>query len=126
MKKTHLKISLNEEEILQSFKMKERKISDKQIYRSIAFEYRQNYKQGIEINILSKILSNMYYPNDTEEDAVQRGKLKHIIENAFSFYLTDMKYINEKKFVQAMQSIDEYQNSENNKVFLTKLFRRFD
>lgn len=45
--------------------MKERKISDKQIYRSIAFEYRQNYKQGIEINILSKILSNMYYPNDT-------------------------------------------------------------
>lgn len=25
-----------------------------------------------------------------------------------------------------MQSIDEYQNQENNKVFLTKLFRRFD
>lgn len=126
MKKTQLKIQLNQKEIQDSFKMKERKITDKQIFRSIAFEYQQNYQQGIDIQILSKILSNMYYPNDSEEDHQQRNKLKYIIESAFSMYLTDFKYITEKKFIQAMESIEEYQSAENNFVFITKLFKRFD
>ena len=49
-----------------------------------------------------------------------------MIENSLYQYQTDGKYIDEKSFVLAMQSVEQYQNQENNKMFLNKLFKRFD
>jgi hypothetical protein len=40
---------------------KKRRISSKEMFRTIAFEYRQDDK--ISIDLLSDIVSNLFYPN---------------------------------------------------------------
>ena len=101
MNKKQLGINLDENQLKKCFKAKHKQISDKEIFRLIAFEYRCDYQKGIDIQILSRVLSNMYYPYP-HIDKEAKQNLKNLVENSFSQYLNDGRYINEKQFCLAM------------------------
>lgn len=56
---------------------KKRRISSKEMFRTICFEYRQDDR--ISVDLLSDIVSNLFYPNEVAGDA--RRRYKALIHN---------------------------------------------
>lgn len=64
---------------------KKRRISSKEVFRTIAFEYKQDDR--ISIDLLSDIVSNMFYPNEVSGDGRRRYKVQlyNILKEAAHF-----------------------------------------
>eukprot|EP01006_Ploeotia_vitrea_P067731 TRINITY_DN98228_c0_g1_i1.p1 TRINITY_DN98228_c0_g1~~TRINITY_DN98228_c0_g1_i1.p1 ORF type:complete len:127 (-),score=2.87 TRINITY_DN98228_c0_g1_i1:212-592(-) len=102
---------------------KKNRMSNKEIYRILAFEFRKEENQGLYISLISEMVSNLFYPND--ETGQSRAKFKELIEKAFEDYSTNGT-ITEEQFCKAMDSIEQYINNETTERFLQKIFRRHD
>ncbi|KRX00177.1 hypothetical protein PPERSA_10676 [Pseudocohnilembus persalinus] len=100
-------------------------MSNKEIYRILAFEFANEDSQNLKISMISEMVSNLFYPNDQIGDS--RNKFKLLIEKAFEQYSSNNNQeITEDNFCKAMESIEQYVNDETNERFLTKIFRRHD
>ncbi|EAS07408.2 hypothetical protein TTHERM_00569460 (macronuclear) [Tetrahymena thermophila SB210] len=100
-----------------------KKMSNKEIFRILAFEFRQSDSIGIKISLISEMVSNLFYPNDVTGEA--KKAFKDLIEKAFKSHTVNNKEeITEQQFCSAMDSIEKYMNEETNDRFLQKIFRR--
>ncbi|KAL4510718.1 hypothetical protein ABPG72_004872 [Tetrahymena utriculariae] len=100
-----------------------KKMSNKEIFRILAFEFRQSDSIGIKISLISDMVSNLFYPNDATGEA--KKAFKDLIEKAFKSHTVNNKEeITEQQFCSAMDSIEKYMNEETNDRFLQKIFRR--
>jgi len=43
---------------------KKKKMSNKEIYRILAFEFRKEENFGLNVSLISEMVSNLFYPND--------------------------------------------------------------
>lgn len=77
---------------------KKRKISSKEMFRTIAFEYKQDEK--ISIDLLSEVVSNIFYPNEVTGEA--RRRYKTLIYNILKEASHYEKAISELDFCKAM------------------------
>ena len=105
------------EEILKNVKL----MSNKEIYRILAFEFRQ--KNGIKLDIIANLVSSIFYPFD---DPVFKENFKKDIISAFKDYAEPTNEITEEKFVEVMEKIDKYIRAENYERFVYKIFKRHD
>jgi Ca2+-binding EF-hand superfamily protein len=105
------------EEILKNVKL----MSNKEIYRILAFEFRQ--KNGIKLSIIADLVSSIFYPFD---DTVFKDNFKNDIMGAFKDYAEVNGEISEEKFCEVMEKIDKYIRAENYERFVYKIFKRHD
>ena len=117
-KKLKIQEELKErEEILKNVKL----MSNKEIYRILAFEFRQ--KNGIKLSIIADLVSSIFYPFD---DQVFKEHFRSDIMAAFKDYAEPTNEITEEKFVEVMEKIDKYIKAENYERFVYKIFKRHD
>lgn len=101
--------------------LSQEKLSYKEIYRMMIFEYRQEL--GIPIEKIADSVTKMYYP--FKDDHLHKS-LKNDITNALKGYANEYNEITEEKFVEVMKSIENYSNDEYHKKFLERIFKRYD
>ena len=97
------------------------KLSYKEIYRMMIFEYRQEL--GIPITKIAESVTKLYYP--FKDDHLHKS-LKTDITNALKNYSNEYNEITEEKFCEVMKSIENYSNEEYHKKFLERIFKRYD
>jgi|JI9StandDraft_2_1071091.scaffolds.fasta_scaffold1058027_1 hypothetical protein len=73
------------------------------MFRTIAFEYKQDDR--ISIDLLSDIVSSLFYPNEVSGEA--RRRYKALIFNILKEAAHYDKAINELDFCKAMDQIDK-------------------
>lgn len=107
-------------------KQKQRKaksMTNKEIYRILAFEFQQQDQLGIKISLISEMVSSLFYPNDQNGEA--KRNFKNLIEQSFKSYCFKDE-ISEEAFCNAMNQVEKYINDETTERFLSKIFRRHD
>lgn len=102
---------------------KPKTMSNKEIYRILAFEFQQQDSLGIKINLISEMVSSLFYPHDENGEAKQN--FKQLIEQSFRSYCFKDE-ISEEAFCNAMNSVEKYINDDTTDRFLQKIFRRHD
>lgn len=98
-------------------------MSNKEIYRILAFEFQQQDSMGIKISLISEMVSSLFYPHDENGEAKQN--FKQLIETSFRSYCFKDE-ISEESFCNAMNSVEKYINDETSDRFLQKIFKRHD
>ena len=85
------------------------------------FEYRA--KNGVKIDKIAESVTKIYYP--FKDDHLHKSLKKDII-NALKNHANEEGEINEKSFVEVMNSIENYSNPDYHKKFLERIFKRYD
>ena len=85
------------------------------------FEYRR--EKGVPIDLIAESVTKMYYP--FKDDHLHNSLKKDII-NALKNYANDKNEITENKFVEVMESIENYSNPDYHVKFLERIFKRYD
>ncbi|CAD8132115.1 unnamed protein product [Paramecium octaurelia] len=102
---------------------KTKTMSNKEIYRILAFEFQQQDSLGIKIDLIAEMVSSLFYPNDQNGEAKQN--FKNLITQSFKSHCYKDE-INEESFCNAMNSVEKYINEETTDRFLQKIFKRHD
>jgi hypothetical protein len=86
--------------------MDKKKLSPKEIFRTLAFHY--HLDDVIPIELLAEMVSSLYYPLNPQGEA--KLKYKKTLANFMKEYNNQEKTMTEEKFVKFLQDMTKHSN----------------